>query len=404
MSELDRLRGVIVVSDFANINGGQAKVAIDSARLLAESGLDVTFFAGGGEPDAALDHPGIRVVALGQNDILSDPNRLRAMSRGIWNAGAARALRKEIARHDPACTVLHAHGYAKVLSPSIGPILTDGPLPAVYTMHEYFLACPNGGFYDYQKGEICTRHALGASCLATNCDVRRPAHKAWRVARQVATWGPGRMPRGLRDVIYISETQRRVMAPYLSARTRLHHVPNPVDLPDPPPVDTAANDIFLFVGRLNREKGGLMFAEAAKAAGVKAVFVGDGPDAKAIRTTNPEAVITGWQTPAQVQEWLSRARALVFPSLWYEGQPLVPMEAIARGVPVICGSWSAATEVVLEGKTGWLYDRPDEEALAGALRAAIVDGMAVDRVVAMANFSPAEHLRRLTEVYKALIT
>lgn len=392
---------VILVSDFANVNGGQAKVAIDSARLLAEDGVSVTFFAATGTPDPALEHANIRLVHLGQYDILSNPSRTKAMARGIWNRAAARALRAELERYDPATSVVHAHGYAKALSPAIGPILAHGPLPSVYTMHEYFLACPNGGFYDFQKNKICTRRALSPACLTTNCDVRHQAHKAWRVARQVATWGPGQMPRGFRDVIYISQTQRRAMAPYLGEGTRLHHVPNPIDLPEGPPVDPRGNDIFLFVGRLNPEKGGLIFAKAAKQAGVKAVFVGDGAEASAIRAANPEVVITGWQTPGEVQGWLAKARALVFPSLWYEGQPLVPMEAIARGVPVIAGPWSAAGEVVTEGRTGWLYARPDAEALTEALLRAKAAPIAVtSRPEGV--LSPAAHLARLKEVYAGL--
>lgn len=392
---------VILVSDFANVNGGQAKVAIDSARLLAEDGVSVTFFAATGTPDPALEHANIRLVHLGQHDILSNPSRTKAMARGIWNRAAARALRAELERYDPATSVVHAHGYAKALSPAIGPILARGPLPSVYTMHEYFLACPNGGFYDFQKNKICTRRALSPACLTTNCDVRHPAHKAWRVARQVATWGPGQMPRGFRDVIYISQTQRRAMAPYLDEETRLHHVPNPIDLPEGPPVDARGNDIFLFVGRLNPEKGGLIFAKAAKRAGVKAVFVGDGAEASAIRAANPEAVITGWQTPAEVQGWLAKARALVFPSLWYETFGLVPFEAMARGVPAICGRWNAAAEGVDEGKTGWLYDRPEVDDLAEVLRQANEAPISMAPAPGL-GVTPVAHLARLKEVYAEL--
>lgn len=363
------LSTVLLVNDFAYINGGQSKVAIDSACLLANDGKDVIFFAACGPVAPELNHPGIKVICLMQDDILSDPKRARAALRGIWNKEAADRLRDLITGLDPETTVLHCHGYAKALSPSIGPILANSPIPCIYTMHEYFLACPNGGFFDYQRNEICTRKALGPSCLVTNCDVRHPLHKLWRVARQVATIWPGQMPRNLRDVIYISDTQLNVLQPYLSEKTRLHHVPNPIARSTVPKTNFQENDIFLFIGRLNPEKGGVLFAQAARNLGVRAVFVGDGPEAEAIRRVNPDAEITGWQSPAQVQSWLGQARALVFPSLWYEGQPLVPLEALERGVPVVCGSWVAAAEAVRHGQNGILYDRPDAAALTEALRA-----------------------------------
>lgn len=393
---------IVIVSDFACVNGGQAKVAIDSACLLAQSGHDVIFFAAAGPAAPQLTHPRIKVILLDQQDILSEPDRWVASMRGLWNAGAARALKSLLDGLDPATTVLHCHSLAKAMSAAIGPLLTDGPIRCVYTMHDYFLACPNGGFYDYQKQEICTRKALGVSCLTTHCDVRQRSHKAWRVVRQAITWGPGKLPRGLKDIIYISKTQRRVIEPYLSDKTRLHHVPNPIAKSDLPPADTAANDIFLFVGAFAPQKGAVMFARAARELGVKAVFVGQGSDEEAIRLANPAAEIVSWQTPEQVQVWLGRAKALVFPSLWYEGQPLVPLEAMARGVPVVCGDWSAAIESIQDGVNGIVY----HEATIPALMEAML------RVVHLPKFSPSDvsqdmsgaaHLSRLLAVYNGLL-
>lgn len=391
---------VLIATDFAHVNGGQAKVAIDSARLLAEAGIEVIFLAAVAPVDAALHHPNIRLELLDQADILSDGNRLAAAARGIWNRRAARRLRALAAQCDPASTVLHCHGFIKALSASVGPVLTDGPLASVFTMHEYFLACPNGAFYDFQRNEICTRRALGADCLTTNCDARKAVHKAWRVARQAVIRGAGHLPSGLREVIYISETQRRAMAPYLAPHTRLHHVPNPVAIAaqEAAPADLAERDIFLFVGRLAPEKGGLLFAEAARRAGVRAVFVGDGPEAAMLRARYPEVDHTGWLAPDQVGAQIARARALVFPSLWYEGQPLVPIEALGRGVPVVTGAWSAAAEIVRDGVNGVICTRPDVAAFAEAL----------GRVRALPAFDPApyrqmnapeKHLERLLEVY-----
>jgi glycosyltransferase involved in cell wall biosynthesis len=334
-----QVKNVLIVGDFADINGGQAKVAIDSARLLADAGFNVTFFAAAGPISSVLDHPRIKTICLEQKTLIDNPSRLNAMVSGLWNSEALRALRAEIDGLDSTSSVLHCHGWAKALSPSVGRALTSGRIPVLYTMHEYFLACPNGGFFDYQKQQICTRRALSVSCLTTNCDARHVSHKAWRVARAVvARWG-GRLPAGLQHVAYISRTQLQAMKPYLPATAQLYSLPNPVSVGGAM-VDVSQNEAYVFVGRLSPEKGGLLFAKAAHAAGVKAVFVGDGPEAAAIRAANPDATITGWVDPDEVQAHLSKAKALVFPSLWYEGQPLVPIEALIRGVPVVCGSWS----------------------------------------------------------------
>ncbi|MGD9168502.1 MAG: glycosyltransferase family 4 protein [Candidatus Thiodiazotropha sp.] len=400
------LKNVIIAYDFAYINGGQAKVAIDSARLLAEHGINVVYFAACGPADKILDHPRIKTVCLDQHDILSDPNRARAVIQGIWNGEAARALSDLTEQFNPHDTVLHCHGFAKGLSASIGPILTHGRLPSVYTMHEYFLACPNGGFYDYKSNEICTRKALSLDCLLTNCDVRHAIHKAWRSLRQIVICTFGKMPESLKDIIYISETQHKALIAYLSDKTNLHFVPNPIQLSEQSAVTANSNDIFLFIGRLNPEKGGVFFAKAARQAGVKAVFVGDGADRQAIVNENPEALITGWQTPEQVQQWISKARCLVFPSLWYECMPLVPFEVLARGVPIIVGAWSAGAEPVKHKENGLIFQHQTVESLKSAIEELKDDKHSVFKNVRHSmKETPGldQHLNRLLDVYSKIL-
>lgn len=397
---------VVIVNDHAFVNGGQAKVAIESAKALAASGLEVIFFAACGPIDDSLRPAGVRVVCLEQNDLFSEPRRFLAAGRGLWNIRAAKSLRALLAGLDAERTVVHCHGFAKALSPSIGPVVVNGPWAHVYTCHEYFLACPNGAFYDHTQNRICTRRPLGAACLTANCDARHPAHKAWRVVRQATLWSLGAMPRRLKQVILISETERRVLAPFLSPETTLHYVPNPVVVPDRTRVRAEDNELFVFVGRLSPEKGGVLFARAAKLAGVKAVFVGKGPESDAITAVNPGAVVAGWVPPEAVDAWLRRARTLVFPSLWYETDGLVVREALARGVPVICGAWTAAAEMLANGKAGRVLPAPSTEALAECLRAQASDEM-VRRQSESACARPLptleEHIDGLRAVYSSAL-
>lgn len=397
-----RLRRVVLAGDFAAVSGGQAKVAIDSALLLADAGIEVHFFAATGPVAPQLLRDGVTVHCLEQPTTLQDSNRLRAIGRGLWNREAAAQLRALCARFDRRDTVLHCHGYAKALSPSVGPVLARGPLASVFTMHEYFLACPNGGFYDYRKNEICQLRPLGLGCLSTNCDVRHASHKAWRVVRGWIAAGPGALPRGLKDVISISRTQRKVMQPYLPVGVRLHHVDNPVAATGPQ-VDAQANRTLVFVGRLSPEKGALHLAIAARELGLPVLFVGEGPEAAAIRTANPEARITGWVDHAEVEAHLSTARALVFPSLWYEGQPLASIEALLRGIPVVCGEWTAAAEEITDGVNGLIYHRPTPDALTAALRK-LPELSPFDPSPLAARMAPQRHLAQLRKVYDTVLT
>ena len=134
---------VFIVTDHAFINGGQAKVALDSALGLAGRGHRVTVFAAVGPADPRLAAAGIRVVSLNQDDVTTARSKLAFAVQAIWNRAAAEALARELARLDPMEAIVNVHAFAKALSPAIGRALRGSRLACLYTMHEFFLVCPN---------------------------------------------------------------------------------------------------------------------------------------------------------------------------------------------------------------------------------------------------------------------
>jgi glycosyltransferase involved in cell wall biosynthesis len=76
--------------------------------------------------------------------------------------------------------------------------------------------------------------------------------------------------------------------------------------------------------------------------------------------------ITGWISSAQVRDELLAARAMVLPS-FAEGLPVVIMEAMALGRPVLTTLVAGIPELVSDGDTGWLFPAGDVEALTDAM-------------------------------------
>lgn len=359
---------VIVVYDFGSVNGGAAQVAIASALELRSRGMQVDYFCAVAPVDARLGAAGVAVTCLDQADILSNPSRWRAAVSGIWNITAADALAKLLASADPRSTVVHVHGWTKALSASIFSVAQRLRFKVVVTLHEYFTACPAGGFFDHATGTVCERRAMGIDCLTSNCDSRSHAQKLWRVARQGVAAAFTNVHGGLTDVIYISDFSRELLQPYHSPSTRWHFVPNPVEAVPGPRVASERNSSLLFIGRLSPEKGCDLFCAAATDAGMDAVVVGDGPQLPALQAAWPMIEFTGWLDASAVQARLGAARALVLPSLWYETQGLVVYEAIARGVPVVVADRTAARDAVAHGVTGLLFKQADRRSLLDALR------------------------------------
>lgn len=374
---------VVVVCDYASALGGAEKVAIDSSRGLAEASLKVHYIAGLGPVDAALTHPNV-TVHLGDVQDLKHKSRADLLMSGLWSAGCARKAATVLAALPRGETIIHVHSWQRALTAAVLQACQRSGHPLVMTLHEYGTACPNQGFYDYQRHQICTRKALGPACLATHCDTRTYAHKLWRASRTALQRVAAGMPGEVRDVIYISQLSRDVLSPYFEPSTRWHAVRNPIPLTPAPRVAAEANRDFLFVGRVSTEKGAELFAAAAARAGVSAVVAGDGPQLPALRSAYPGLNFLGWLDAAGVQRAMRSARALVFPSLWYETLGMSVQEALACGVPVIVADRTAASESVVAGENGVLFSHHDVAALAARLAELATDDATIARMSAAA--------------------
>lgn len=137
-------------------------------------------------------------------------------------------------------------------------------------------------------------------------------------------------------------------------------------------VGTGAGTNLLFVGRLTPVKGLRVLLEAFAAAhanlpDLALTIVGDGDDRVHLeRLAAPmgEAVrFLGYQSQQGVADALADADALVLPS-FAEGLPVVLMEALAAGKPVICTQLAGVGELVENGVSGFIVPAGDVESLA----------------------------------------
>jgi len=138
---------------------------------------------------------------------------------------------------------------------------------------------------------------------------------------------------------------------------------------------------FVSVGRLSEQKGQLVLVEAAaqlkrEGRSFELVLVGDGPmrpDVEALIAREQLAshvTITGWASGDEVRRQIEAARAFVLPS-FAEGLPVVLMEALGRGRPVITTYIAGIPELVQNEKSGWLVPAGSSSEVADAMRAAL---------------------------------
>jgi glycosyltransferase involved in cell wall biosynthesis len=397
----------LLIGDYAYANGGQAKAMLDSALGLKRAGARPIVFAAVGPPDPRLAALGVETVCLDLPDMLSQKSKAAAMVQGLWNFRARKALAEVLDRLPDQNTVVHLHGYAKALSASIKAAIAARGLPTAFTLHDYFLICPTGGLYNYQTREICRLTPLSQACVSCHCDMRSYGRKLWRVGRQMIAEREPALSGLFTDLILVTRFQREVVGSLLP-KARQHILSNPIDLPNLGPRE-AAGEGFVFLGRLSPEKGPLIFAEAAKRAGVTATFIGDGPLREEIAAKYPDAKLLGWKSPELAQQIVREARALVFPSVWYEAQGLAVLEAKALGVPVIVSDVCAARDEVESGAAGLLFKSGDPSSLADALTRLGDDAYALSlaqgahRSYWAAPRSLQRHVEGLMRIYRGMV-
>lgn len=151
---------------------------------------------------------------------------------------------------------------------------------------------------------------------------------------------------------------------------------------DSPLNSIPSNPRFACVGRLDENKAQILLVAAARrmrdeGLQCEIVLVGDGTMRKSIEDAIVSAelqdsiTITGWVSGDRVRAEIKAARVLLLPSL-SENMPVVIMEAMALGRPVISTYIAGIPELVQNGRTGWLVPASDEIALADAMREAIL--------------------------------
>ena len=166
---------------------------------------------------------------------------------------------------------------------------------------------------------------------------------------------------------------------------------------DSPPA-TQQRHRLLCIGRLSKEKGQLLLIGAAKLLAearvdFEIVLAGDGPMRGEVEALiaqlqlSSRIQVAGWLDSAGIEQQLRQARALVVPSL-SEGLPVVLMEAMASGRPVIAPYLAGIPELVKDRRNGWLFPAGDTSALVSAMQACLLTGD--DELLRMADAARAD--------------
>lgn len=400
---------IIVANDELDIGGGASKCAVLSAVELAKLGVETVFFCANGEPPAEVANAtGLTIHNMGWPQ---EPASTGRTIRNAWNQAAYDAMQAEIANGDPAKTIVHLHIWAVFLSPSVVRAAQDAGAHVMVSLHDYHAACPQGQFFDVRGGYICTRRPGSIECVTRFCtEGRTYLSKASHLYRWSVQRGKGGLPTSVRHFGMFSPKSIEVLRPFLPAEAQIHLMHYPIDVQQRPRVEAAKNRRFVMSGRVSREKNPKLLVEAARKIGAEVRFIGDGPLRGEVEAMGYEkASFSGWVSGETVQEELAQARTLVLPSIWYEVNPLAPVEALGLGIPVLASDATTTTGEIVEGETGFAFRSKDAASLAEVM-SKMLDDDRCDRMsrAAYERFwnrppTPPNHAKLLIQAYESIL-
>jgi glycosyltransferase involved in cell wall biosynthesis len=367
--------------------GGEDAVVRAEAELLRSSGHEVVQYQAQNPPGAA--------GAIGSL-FLSPWNPLQARTV----QGLAKQVRPDVA---------HVHNTWYAQSPAVVWALHRSGIPTVMTLHNYRLVCANGQlFRDGAPCEDCVGaspwHGVQHGCYRGSVVLSVPAAGTIALHDRLRTWN-----RVVDRFLVLNQFARERLVRGGLPPDRIEVKPNFVADPGPRTRPAASSETVLYVGRLSPEKGVELLVEAWRQVGdgsLELVVVGDGPLRERLeRRPAPRLRFTGWLPAEEVRSQMLRARALVLPSVWYEGQPMTVLEALAAGLPVLGSDIGGVPELLGPLGREWLAAPGEVSSWAAALRAVahrerveIASGRA--RALYERSFSTATAARALEGAYE----
>lgn len=340
--------------------------------------------------------------------------KISAGISSVYNRNSAHALKEAIVQFSP--DIIHVHNFFFAASPSVIIEASRHKIPVIVTIQNFRLVCANALFFrDNKICELCISHSFPWYGVKYKCYHNSSVQSAMVGLSSAIHHIAGTWKRKVNLFITPAEFSRnKLLDSALGIRPEKIKVKRNFigDPGESNPSDRKS--FYLFVGRLSAEKGVDLLLEAWKRIGNEQLIIaGDGPEKEYLYNKygkQRNIIFAGKKPRVEILELMKQCRALIFPSVWYEGLPLTIVEAFATGTPVLASSLGAMQEMITHGSNGLLFPAGDSEKLAETVNS-------FNRIIAsgdlsmyqnarsayMNNYHPEQCYQQIMKLYNSVI-
>lgn len=264
--------------------------------------------------------------------------------------------------------VIHIHNIFYIASPSVLKAAKKRNIPVVMTLHNYRLLCPGALFLKDSKVCVKCKNLLIPIYGFTNKCFQDSYIKSALLASFIGvnkinkTWGSY-----INKFIVLTPFIKELMVNSSLGIIEDSVVVKPNSTDDLGfSIEKKEQNRYLFVGRLSKEKGlDVLIKAFNKTPEIELDIVGSGDLLDDFKSdANKNITFHGVKNKEEIKELLGKAKALVFPSIWYEGLPNTLIEAFSTGTPILASNIDNVNSIVTSGYNAELFIPNDSDDLA----------------------------------------
>jgi len=344
---------ILLIHNKYQIRGGEDKVFEQEFELLK-----------------SYDHD-VEMLLVDNDSIKSFKQKILAALRVNWSYWGMRIVEQKIIQFRP--DVVHVHNFFPLLSPAIFSVFNKFKIPCVMTLHNYRIICPTATFIiDGKVNEHSLKHS--SYKLVFKKFYKNSIPGSFLLARMVEYHkAKGTWKTNVDMFIALTEFARDKFIESGIPADKIVVKPNFVEqAPEEKHLNNPRHGA-LFVGRVSPEKGVSTLLRAWDNVDYPLTVAGGGATDNMIESASSNVKFLGNVNPDKIPELMQQASFLVMPSEWYEGFPMVLVEAYFNKLPVIASDIGSLSELILDGVTGYKFPPGDSAALRTAVNKMIDD-------------------------------
>lgn len=401
---------ILLANKYHYLRGGAESHVFQLAQLLEEKGHEVMHFSMHHPDNFAYKHDNYFVPYIDFMQELNKkglPPKIKVLKNIIYSESARKNFSDALDFFRP--DVIHLHNIHRHLTISILYEARKRKIPVVWTLHDYNLICPN--YLMLSHGKICER-CKNRNYLAPIKEVCvKDSMSASAISALVKFLNDMQgMSKMINAYISPSKFLKEKFDEFRYVRSDIKVLPNFYHIGEYKK-SRPLGRYFLYLGRLSQEKGIATLCEAAAKAEIKLVIAGEGPMKESLsRYSSDKIKFVGYKKGRELAELRKNAWFVIVPSEWYENGPYSIIESFSDGVPVIGSRIGGIPEMVIDGKTGFLFEPGDigdlarvfEETKKMSLKDRDALGKAGHGQVAKEN-SPSLYYENLIKIYNDAI-